>query len=148
MNSKIQAMVPTEPPPEPIEIGHVTGAPLMILRAEGAILLAASSAAYGFQDATWWLFATLFFVPDVFMLGYLFDKRFGAGLYNLGHSTILPAVVTGLGVLMSAQLAVAIGLIWLAHVGFDRAVGYGLKYPDAFKNTHLGAPLAGHRSGG
>lgn len=69
MNSEIQAMVPTEPPPEPIEIGHVTGAPLMILRPEGAILLAAASAAYALQGASWWLFAALFFLPDVFMLG-------------------------------------------------------------------------------
>lgn len=147
MNSEIQAMAPTEPPPEPIEIGHVIGAPLMILRAEGTILLVAATAAYAVQDASWWLFAALFLVPDVFMLGYLFDKRFGAYLYNLGHSTMLPAAVTGLGLLMGAQLAVAIGLIWLAHVGFDRAAGYGLKYPDAFMNTHLGAPPAWRRSG-
>jgi len=98
-------------------------------------------------DTSWWLIAALFLVPDVFMLGYLFDKRFGANLYNLGHYTRLSAVVTGFGLLMGEQLVVAIGLIWLAHVGFDRAAGYGLKYPDAFMNTHLGAPLAWHRSG-
>ncbi len=75
------------------------------------------------------------------MLGYLRNPRLGAMLYNLGHSTILPFALIGPGFVLSHPTALAIGLIWLAHVGFDRAAGYGLKYADAFKHTHLSGPV-------
>jgi hypothetical protein len=32
---------------------------------------------------------------------------------------------------------VAVALIWFAHISMDRTVGYGLKYPTSFKDTHL-----------
>ena len=118
--------------------GTVTGAPRLILRLEGAVLLAGCVAAYAALGASWWLFAALFLLPDVFMLGYLIDARRGAAFYNLGHSTALPAITIAAGLLTGNGLATAMGLIWLAHVGFDRAAGYGLKYPDAFRHTHLG----------
>jgi hypothetical protein len=122
--------------------GAVTGAPLLILRAEGAVLLVAAMAGYAVSGFAWSLFAILFLLPDVFMLGYLIDRTRGAALYNLGHSTVLPALSIGLGLFTGNSLATAVGLIWLAHVGFDRAMGYGLKYPDSFASTHLGMPIA------
>jgi Domain of unknown function (DUF4260) len=118
----------------------VTGVPNLVLRAEGAALLAASVAAYVQVGAGWGLFALLFLVPDVFMLGYLRGPRFGAAIYNVGHSTILPFGMIGLGLMLPGTAVLAVGLIWMAHVGFDRAVGYGLKYASGFKHTHLSAP--------
>ena len=118
--------------------GTVTGAPGLILRLEGAVLLAGGLAAYAALGASWWLFAALFLLPDIFMLGYLIDTRRGAALYNLGHSTALPALTIAGGLLAGSTLAIAAGMVWLAHIGFDRAIGYGLKYPDAFRHTHLG----------
>ena len=116
----------------------VAGAPRLILRMEGAALLAGCVAGYAVLGGSWWVFAALFLLPDVFMLGYLLDSRRGAALYNLGHSTAVPGLVIAAGLLMRSDMATAAGLVWLAHVGFDRAVGYGLKYSDGFRHTHLG----------
>jgi Domain of unknown function (DUF4260) len=127
-------MTPTQNPNGP---AVVTGVPNLVLRVEGAMLLAASVAAYAQTGAGWGLFALLFLVPDVFMLGYLRGPRLGAAVYNLGHSTILPFLVIGLGLMVPGTALLAVGLIWMAHVGFDRAVGYGLKYASAFRHTHL-----------
>jgi hypothetical protein len=119
--------------------GTTVGAPRRILRAEGAVLLAAAVGAYVHLGLDWSLFAVLVLAPDLFMLGYLRSPRFGASLYNLGHTTLSPAALAGLGWWMSWPIPLAIGLIWLAHVGFDRLAGYGLKYPDRFTHTHLGS---------
>ena len=120
--------------------GTVTGAPLLILRLEGAVLFAAAVAGYTLNGGSWVIFAALILVPDLFMLGYLIDKRRGAMLYNLGHTTALPALLIAGGLTMGSGFATAVGLIWLAHIGFDRAVGFGLKYADSFKHSHLGTP--------
>jgi hypothetical protein len=77
-------------------------------------------------------------LPDAAMAGYLRGSRLGAQLYNLAHSTVLPAAMIGLGWWQSRPLVLALGLIWLAHIGFDRLLGYGLKYDDHFQHTHLG----------
>ena len=121
--------------------GAVTGMPRLILRSEGAALFIVATAAYAAVGGSWWVFAGLFLVPDLFMLGYLHDRRSGAALYNLGHSTIAPLATVAVGWHLDASLATSIGLIWLAHVGFDRMAGYGLKFPDAFEHTHLGTPF-------
>ncbi|MGL5009480.1 MAG: DUF4260 domain-containing protein [Paracoccaceae bacterium] len=113
--------------------------PRAILQTEGAALFAAATFAYAQTGGSWWLFAILLLSPDIAMLGYLHNPRTGAALYNLAHSTTLPLALILAGWLAS-PLALSLGLIWLAHVGFDRAAGYGLKYGDAFKHTHLSAP--------
>jgi hypothetical protein len=116
----------------------VTGLPRALLQLEGAALLAVSVVAYHAIGGLWLWFAVLFLLPDITMLGYLAGPRWGALVYNLGHTTLLPAALGGWGWLIGGQpLAVDVALIWLAHIGFDRAVGYGLKYPDAFRHTHL-----------
>jgi hypothetical protein len=120
--------------------GAVHGLPRLILRGEGAALLAAAAATYAATDANWWLFAALFLAPDLFMLGYLADRRTGAAVYNIGHTTILPLALLALSLGTDASWLMAPALIWFAHIGFDRMVGYGLKYPDAFRSTHLGSP--------
>lgn len=80
----------------------------------------------------------LLLAPDVSLLGYLAGPRVGAVTYNLFHSYPLPAALGALGLLWGAPLAVAVALVWLAHIGIDRLVGYGLKYPTGSKDTHLG----------
>jgi hypothetical protein len=72
------------------------------------------------------------------MVGYLGGTRPGAYVYNLVHTTPIPAALIGIGWWQDRSLAVALGLIWLAHIGVDRLIGYGLKYDDSFRHTHLG----------
>ena len=117
---------------------HVTGAPRTWLRLEGLTVLAASLVAYHWQLGSWTVFGALFLVPDIAMLGYLANPVLGARLYNLAHSYVGPIflVMYGLGVGRGDVLPYA--CIWTAHAGFDRMLGYGLKYPAHFEDTHLG----------
>jgi len=101
-------------------------------------MLIAAAAAYGAWGSGWGLFAALFLVPDISMLGYLAGPRVGAACYNAGHSYLGPALLGAAGLGVGQPLAVAIALIWVAHIGFDRMLGYGLKYSTAFGHTHLG----------
>lgn len=114
-----------------------TSMPSLILRAEGAVLLIASIVMYAREDASWILFAVAFFAPDLSMLGYMKGEREGAGLYNLVHSTAIPLLLAVTGFVADQPMMLAIGLIWLGHIGLDRLLGYGLKYPEGFKETHL-----------
>jgi hypothetical protein len=116
----------------------VTGGPLTILRLEGAAVLALAAAAYGHSGAGWGLFAACFLVPDLAFLGYLAGPRVGAAAYNATHSYVGAALLGALGVGLGAPLASSLALVWAAHVGFDRMLGYGLKYASAFGHTHLG----------
>ena len=77
-------------------------------------------------------------IPDIFMLGYARSTRFGALIYNIGHSYALPALSVIYGWRSSHLLFLGVGLIWFAHIGMDRAAGFGLKYDENFKSTHLG----------
>lgn len=116
----------------------VTGGPRALLRLEGAAVLALAAAAYGHFGAGWGLFAACFLVPDLAFLGYLAGPRVGAAAYNATHSYVGAALLGALGVALSAPLAISLALVWTAHVGFDRMMGYGLKYASAFGHTHLG----------
>jgi hypothetical protein len=112
--------------------------PLLILRAEGLALLALATAAYGAIGLAWWVYAALFFLPDLSFAGYLAGPRIGAFAYNAFHSTIGPVVLAGLGFALGGPFLLGIAAVWAAHVGFDRMLGYGLKSPTAFSDTHLG----------
>lgn len=117
----------------------VAGVPRRILQAEGAVLLAAALAAYfGGLDEPWWLVPLLLFVPDVFMAGYAASSRLGAWTYNLAHSYPLPALLGAAALAADQPLGQGVALIWIAHIGLDRALGYGLKYETGFHDTHLG----------
>jgi hypothetical protein len=108
------------------------------LRLEGGVLLAASVAAYAGLDGGWLRFLLLFLVPDLSFLGYLSGPRLGAATYNLLHSYALPLALVVTAEILDALPLLLVALIWLAHIGFDRMLGYGLKYPTAFQDTHLG----------
>lgn len=123
----------------PRAAGFATGHVAAILRLEGALVLLLAVLAYGaVLHGGWGRFALLFLLPDLSMLGYLINRRVGAAAYNLGHSHALPVALAGLGCLAGSPTLVAGALIWIAHIGFDRMLGYGLKYPDGFGHTHLG----------
>jgi hypothetical protein len=125
-------------PGRELATGVATGGVRILLRAEGFALLAVATAAYAHAGFSWLLFATLFLAPDLSFLAYLFGPRLGAAGYNLVHSTIAPLALGGIGIALGAPLAGAIALIALAHIGFDRALGFGLKYSAGFSETHLG----------
>ena len=114
-------------------------------RLEGLALLAVSVLAYARFGEGWLLFAVLFLTPDLSFFGYLAGPRLGAWAYNLAHSLIGPLLLAAAGGLTGAGLPIALALIWLAHVGLDRALGYGLKSPESFGITHLGLIGAARR---
>lgn len=89
-------------------------------------------------DLAWWWLVVFFFAPDLAMAGYLAGTQIGAALYNLVHHRGLAAAIIVLGMGLGSAWLQATGLILLAHSSFDRVLGYGLKYPDAFQHTHLG----------
>jgi hypothetical protein len=111
--------------------------PAWLLRAEGAILLVAAVWLYALYSGNWLLFALLLLAPDLSALGYLRDSRLGATTYNIAHTLILPALLIAFGFWFGNVLVVGLALIWFAHIGMDRMLGYGLKYATAFKDTHL-----------
>lgn len=112
--------------------------PPVLLRIEGATLLALSALLYGLNGGSWLLFVLLFLVPDISMLGYLSGTRVGAASYNLFHTYAAPGLLAVLGLLVAeSPLVVSVALVWFAHIGFDRMVGFGLKYPMGFFDTHL-----------
>jgi hypothetical protein len=111
--------------------------PAALLRVEGATMLAGSVLLYWTGGGSWWLFALLLLAPDLSMLGYLAGPRVGAVVYNAFHSYPLPAALGLVGLFVGAPLAVSVALVWFAHIGMDRLMGYGLKYSTGFKDTHL-----------
>ena len=108
------------------------------LRLEGAAALAAGIALYGWLGAPWLAVLPLLLVPDISMVGYLRGPRLGALTYNLFHNWAIGLAVLGLGLASGIGAVSVAGAILIAHVGMDRALGYGLKLPTSFQDTHLG----------
>ena len=111
--------------------------PRILLRIEGLIVFAAAVALYVEADYSLIAFVVLFLAPDLSFLGYLSGPGIGAAAYNAVHTYVLPLALGAIGVLTDAGVPVQLALIWLAHIGIDRTIGYGLKYPTAFKGSHL-----------
>ena len=108
------------------------------LKVEGFAVLVASIGVFAHVDASWWLFAALILAPDLGMLGYLANPRVGAFTYNLLHLYAWPGALLVWFLTGGPAWAPAVAAIWAAHIGVDRALGFGLKGPDAFQQTHLG----------
>jgi hypothetical protein len=117
---------------------RLPGAVGLMLRVEGALVFALAVWAYYTLGGNWWVFALLFLAPDLFMLGYLRGNEVGARVYNAGHTYLVPAALGLVGVVLGFSALLPIAIIWAAHIGFDRLLGYGLKDPSGFKVTHLG----------
>ncbi|MEN9407096.1 MAG: hypothetical protein RLZZ455_312 [Candidatus Parcubacteria bacterium] len=108
-----------------------------VLHIEGLAVFLSSVYLYYLLGADWLLFVILFLTPDISMIGYVKNTKIGAITYNFVHNYVLGLVVCMIGLVLGSTLAVSLGLILLAHVGIDRFLGFGLKYPTHFKETHL-----------
>ncbi len=112
--------------------------PGVLLRLEGAAVLIAALVVYNQLNVSWWLFVALILAPDIAFLGLPFGRRIGTFAYNALHTYTVPALVAIGGLALDENLLVAIAVIWTAHIGMDRLIGYGLKYADGeFKDTHI-----------
>ncbi len=130
-----QVELPASPAPAP---GSVTGGVRTLVRLEGFAAFVASFAVYAHAGFSWPAFALFFLAPDLAMLAYFAGPRAGAVAYNLAHTYALALALALAGFLGGVPAAVAAALIWIAHIGFDRMLGYGLKYPSGFGDTRLG----------
>src|SRR5258708_22007363 len=111
--------------------------PKLLLHVEGAAILILCVFFYHQLHASWLLFAILFLAPDLFMLGYLANVRIGSAVYNFAHTYATPAILLAMAYLAAQPQLFPIALIWSAHIAFDRLIGFGLKYPTHFQDTHL-----------
>ena len=134
MATSIATANPLNPKPTP-----GVGVPVVnLLRLEGLAAAALSAVFYAKTGASWWLFAAVWLAPDLSMLGYLAGPNIGARIYNAVHSYTTPATLAVTALLLRSPALVPIALIWMNHIGVDRLLGYGLKYPAGFGWTHLG----------
>jgi hypothetical protein len=118
--------------------GAVTGGARRWLRVEGLAALAAGIAIYLAQGGPLLWLVPLVLAVDISMVGYLRGPKAGAVVYNLAHNQAAGLLVLGIGFATGTVGVTLIGAILVAHVGMDRLAGYGLKYPTAFRDTHLG----------
>jgi hypothetical protein len=112
--------------------------PKLLLHIEGAAALVVAALLYGQSGGSWLLFALLILAPDLSMVGYLAGNSTGALVYDIVHCYALPVALAVYGWLSGNTLALQLALIWIAHIGADRMVGYGFKYPTGFRENHLG----------
>ena len=111
--------------------------PSLLLRAEGGIVFASSLLLYADLHASWLLFVVLVLAPDLSILAYKLGVQLGSALYNLIHALVLPLLLIAVSIFYKQFWLLPYGLIWTAHIGVDRLLGYGLKYPTRFQDTHL-----------
>jgi hypothetical protein len=117
-----------------------------MLRLEGLAALAAGLAGFFSLSDDWLLLVAMFLLPDLAMAGYALGPRTGARIYNVAHTHAAPALLAA-AALLWIPAALPLACIWVAHIGFDRALGYGLKYETSFHDTHLG-PIGRRRASG
>jgi len=108
------------------------------LRLEGVTVFLLASTYYFLQEFSWVIFVIFLLSPDIGMVGYAINKKVGAYIYNSFHTYIIPLFLIIVAMLTNQEGILMVGLIWTAHIGMDRALGYGLKYSTGFKDTHLG----------
>jgi hypothetical protein len=118
--------------------GAVTGGVKILLRLEGLTLFAGMTLLYAVWGGSWWIYAILFLAPDLSFAAYLADPKSGAIIYNAAHSYMAPVTLMTAGFALAQPLILSVAMIWMAHIGIDRALGYGLKYSAGFGFTHLG----------
>lgn len=111
--------------------------PRLFLHLEGLALLVSALVLYSNQHFSWGAFALFLLAPDLAIIVYAVNQRSGQIVYNVVHTTIFPLALAVFSILNTNSLGLQIALIWLAHIGMDRTVGYGFKYPGSFKETHF-----------
>ena len=118
--------------------GFASGGVRWVLRLEGLAAFVGAVDLFAIAGFSWCIFGAIILAPYLALLGYLAGRRVGAAAYNLVHTYALALPLALAGFFLSAPAASAVGLILVAHIGMDRALGYGLKYATAFGDTHLG----------
>ena len=111
--------------------------PAALLRFEGFTVFVSAIIAFAHLGGSGLLFVVLLFAPDLSMVGYLRDPRLGGMTYNVVHTYAVPAALAAAMLVIGSTTGIEIALIWVAHIGLDRLLGFGLKYPTAFKDTHF-----------
>jgi hypothetical protein len=111
--------------------------PKLLLHLEGGLILAAALFFYARSGQSWLLFLILVLAPDLSALGYLAGPRVGSIAYNCFHTYLAPGVLLAADFFAAWPPGIALALIWIAHIGGDRLLGFGLKYPTRFQDTHL-----------
>lgn len=132
------AVPPPSAPPLGTGTGAVTGGVRHLLRAEALAVLALASVLYAGTGRGWGFFALLFLAPDLSFVAFAAGPRVGAAAYNALHSYVGPVVLLLLARATAGPALLPLAYLWAAHIGFDRLVGYGLKYASGFGDTHLG----------
>ncbi len=122
----------------PVSNGAVSGPVRIWLRAEGLAVFSLGVLLYWKSGLRWWILVALFLTPDVVMLAYLINPKIGGACYNIVHSYLLPLGLAIAAVVLGETGTLPYLYIWTAHIGLDRFLGYGLKYPTGFGRTHLG----------
>src|SRR3989344_7497991 len=112
--------------------------PIKFQRIEGAAIFSAATFMYFDSGLSWIWYVLLLFAFDIFMLGYLINDKLGAYFYNLGHTYLIPSIIVILYLLANNKILLGLACLWFAHIGLDRALGYGLKLTTSFQDTHLG----------
>lgn len=109
----------------------------ILIKLENMVVFIVCIFVYYRFDFSWWLFILLILAPDISMFGYLKGNVVGARTYNLFHTYLISTLVLLFGLVVHMDFIIEIGLIWTAHIGIDRFMGYGLKYDIGFKDTHI-----------
>lgn len=109
-----------------------------LLKLEEAAMFGLSIFLFSYTDFAWWWYPALILAPDIGMIGYAFNPRVGAFIYNLFHHKAIAILVLCVGWWLTSEWVTLAGIILFGHASMDRAFGYGLKYPDSFHHTNLG----------
>ena len=109
----------------------------ILLKLEEVAMFGASIWLFSTLGFAWWWYPVLLFVPDLSMAGYLGGTRAGALVYNFFHHKALGIITFSLGLLLAFPWLQLAGVILFGHASLDRALGFGLKFPDSFQHTHL-----------
>lgn len=113
-----------------------------LLRAEAFAATIVAVSAYDVSGGSWRLFFLLVLAPDVAMIAFVVGPRYGRRAYNAAHTYVAPVLLMAAGMGGQRKLLFDLALIWIAHIGLDRTIGYGLKLGGSFRQTHLG-PFGG-----
>ena len=137
ISATASGLMQNERPPAGSWTAQVGGHVRWFLRAEALAILIAGIVGYGYLGGPWLALVPLLLVPDVAMVGYVRNVRLGSLTYNIGHNLGTAGIALGLGLWLGVGWLAVAGSVLVAHIGMDRLLGYGLKYPTVFKDTHL-----------
>ncbi|MFH4918423.1 MULTISPECIES: DUF4260 domain-containing protein [Staphylococcus] len=107
------------------------------IKLENAFVFIVTLCVYFMFDFSLWIFLLFLLLPDISMFGYIINKEVGSKIYNIGHTYILPILITLCYLLTKESILLQVSLIWLAHISMDRTIGYGLKYAIGFDKTTI-----------